>query len=409
MQRTAALAVAIGLLLASASASAKPPPRQEPLVKLDIEMPQYKPDQPLPLVTASGWSLVFKAQASTDNLGIALTEAPGRFPTLNQTSYVVFRDPDGCLALPPPFKRPQASDPPTPCDLAESDELYLQFTPDTDTYGRLDGAGDPNVQQALADPARSGEPVLDQFEDPQLDSNGEFEGPGTSAPGPLGPMTGGTVNDGVGYGADDDFTGLVVLSETGPGIVYQQDFATQQPRTLRNLAGFLSWVASTLKESNGRTTVNAGMVLPYGLVLPFMQADDCIGPPFECGGTPRFRLDGGQVQDTNVQGPLGIHQFNYLKLVRERQYRIRAFVVSGIAPSTLSDVNGDGEIDSSDASAAGYQVLSNEKSVFVRQYHDDPCAIGLQNVFFADFDGNGRAKDFLVCPGGPGQISQPPD
>jgi hypothetical protein len=259
--------------------------------------------------------------------------------------------------------------------------------------------GDSARSAALADPAQSGEPLFNAH-------------PPGSDPVPVGTVTGATVNDGIGYGADDDFASFVLLVPHGNGLVLGPDFSRTTPLTQRNLAGFLNWTAYELRDLLGGTAVEAGMVVPYGLVAPLMQADDCVGAftdEVQCEGKPLYRIDGGPVIESELAGSIGNAQFTYPPLFNAMRFEIRAFVVSGISPSLISDANGDGKVTAADAKLAGYDVLSNEVVIRLRQFHGDPCGVGLRNVFRADIDGNGRALSDFSCPLGPGSVKKPPN
>ena len=92
------------------------------------------------------------------------------------------------------------------------------------------------------------------------------------------------------------------------------------------------------------------------------------------------------------------------------QFEGRAFLVSGPAPSLLSDGNADGKVTAADAKLAGYTVISNEVVFNLRMYHGDPCGVRVRaNVVRGDLDGNGRAISDFVCPTGPGQVKKPPN
>lgn len=385
-----------GLLAAAGKPTPKPPP---PLVRLDIESPKYKPDLPLGVLYASGWPLVIRAEGPATALGIAADATPQSFPGLGQKGYLVITDPDNCLELPPPFFR---GDP--PCSTAPSDETYVEFGPDVDNAGVVDSGDHANPDRfaALADPAQSGSP--------------HFTGDGDTGGGVIGPVdvqvgpeTGGTVQDGYGFGADDNFPGLVLLSPTGPGLVLNPDFTRPAVRRQRNLAGFLNAVGYELNDPNRQTTFTLSMVVPLGLIEPILRIDDCVGNfvDFRCDGAPRYQVDGGSIQ---TGSPGSTAQFFYPQLVNNTPaFEVRAFLVSGVAPSTLDDLNHDGRVTAADATLAGYNVISNEEVVLFRQFSSDICAgVPLTNVFYSDFDGNGRDTGTFVCPAGPGQITKPP-
>jgi hypothetical protein len=400
MKRTAVLSVAVGLALACTTAVAKPPPPKPqpppPLINLEIEAPSYNPnkDPARPLQFSAGWPIVFKMTAN-QSLGIALNIEPPEFPLENVTGYVIVSDQDGCLDLPPPFVQG------VPCQ--SSDDVYLEFTPDVDRAGMQDEfiggnpSGNPGRRLALADLAQSASPVFTAY---------------GAAPTRVGPRTGDQVDDGYGFGADDDLPGLVVLSANGNGLVLDADFNRPADGALRNLAGFLNWVSYELRAANGKTTVHAGMNVTQNLIAPLVLADDCVGTFADpnsafCDSLPRYRLNGSPLV---LEAPANseLIQNVYPPLANAISYRIRAFVVSGVAPSELGDEDGDGDVDAADATAAGYTVISDEESVTVRRYVAGTCA-GEANYFFGDIDGNGRSSTFAVCPPGPGQIRQVPN
>ena len=380
--------------------TAKPTPKPVPLVKLDIESPTYNPTLPYGVMFSSGWPLVIRAVGSPAALGIATNALPSLFPGIHQTGYLVFQNPDNCLELPPPFV-----DAGLPCAGLPSDETYMEFTNDVDIVGVADevDTGNPGRAAALADPVLSGDPIFTGDGDI---NNDQILDPVQVA---VGPDTGDATADGVGLGADEDFPGLVLLSPTGVGLVLNNNFTRPSIRQQRNLAGFLNAVGYELNDPNGSTTLSASMVMPHGLIAPIMKIDDCVGTfvTYHCDGGSRYQIDGGPLVtasiNANVQS-LYPQVFNSVPY-----YELRAFVVSGVAPSVLSDMNGDGIVTATDATLAGYNVISNEEVIRVRQYHGDICGgVPLRNVFYADFDGNGRVLSSFVCPAGPGQISVPP-
>ena len=385
-------------LAANAKPVPKPPP---PRLKLEIISPRWDPLLPYGVEFASGWPLVLRVAGPNDALGIAMDSRPYAFPGVRQTGYLVLADPDNCLELPSPFFR----DPTSPCASTPTDETYAEFTNDVDQAGIADNAGNAARLLALADPVASGGPMFaadgDSNNDQVLDPVDVV----------VGPDTGDATSDGVGFGADDDFPGLVLLSATGPGLVLNSDFTRPAVRRQRNLAGFLNTVAYELNAPGDVTTFSLSMVVPLGLVAPVMKIDDCVGT-FDagrglCDGAPRYQLDGGPVlvADGNTNAQALYPQI----LFATPYFELRAFMVSGTAPSALSDLNGDGQVTAGDATLAGYRVISNEQVVRVREYSTDICTgVPLLNVFYADLDQNGRDTSIFVCPAGPGQITKPP-
>jgi hypothetical protein len=350
-----------------------------------------------PIEMSSGWPLTFRA-TTFNALGLATDKLPPEYPILGREGYVVLKDPDSCFEVPPPgfaTRSPACVDTPT-------DETYIIFYPDIDQVGVPDDVGNAERRAALADPNVSGEPVfLSQTDDD----------PVTIESVPTGAPTGAFSMDSVGWGADDDCASLVALAPHGNGLVLGSAFSKPTVRTQRNFAGFTNLTAYELKDFVGGTAVECGMVVPYGLIMPLMLADDCVGASDgeSCEGFPQYRIDGGPVVSSDKAGGIGNAQFTYPSLVGSMRFEIRAFYVSGVAPSMIADGNNDGKVTAADATLAGYTVISNEVVIQFRQFHGDPCGVGLANVIRGDLDGNGRALSGFVCPAGPGQVKKPPN
>jgi hypothetical protein len=297
-----------------------------------------------------------------------------------------------------------------------ADETFLQFTIDRD------GAGLPDYtwKSELADPTQSGEPVFAGVTRQLIGEDGA-EAPQEFA---LGPYTGGTANDGFGYGGDDDLPGLVLLSNHGVGIVYVDpdqdddtrllDFAPVYPRARRNLAGFLEAVSYELKSNNGKTNIHAEMTLPDGLIAPIVAVDNCVRyDEFDqdCNGTNQWQVDGGQI-NYGGGGDFGGTGFGIWReqMLTTPFFEVRAFLVSGVAPSQLADLNFDNVVNAADATLAGYTVISDEAVSRFRQFPAFLCSEqdALTTVFGVDLDENGRARIHIECPPGPGQLKGVP-
>ena len=199
----------------------------------------------------------------------------------------------------------------------------------------------------------------------------------------------------------------MLLSPRGVGLVLDADLNAPPIRTQRNLAGFLNWVSYELKNPIGATVVSGGMMVPYGLIAPIVKVDECVGAqvsPGICDQPLRYRMDGGPIQIAAPgRQPFFPEAFLYMDLFNDLQYELRAFVVSGIAPSVLADQNGDGKVTAADATLAGYKVISNEAVIRLRQFHGEVCGgASLDNRLRADFDGNGLAFTTVRLPGGTG-------
>lgn len=145
-----------------------------------------------------------------------------------------------------------------------------------------------------------------------------------------------------------------------------------------NLAGY------ELDDTSHHTNVVASLVAPNGFVTQTAVIDRCVGaelqPGGPCEGSLLARVGTGPIVD--------IHQIHDL-LDQNNVATLRAFVVNGRAPSSFSDLNGDGVIGARDAELAGIQLLSREVVFRVRTLHQTGA---LSTLPLADLDGNGIAS-----------------
>ncbi len=371
----------------------------------------------------AGWPLIFRASVNGNAMqGIGRVFGRQGFELLNyafaevgQGAAIVFDDPDGIWSFtfpPPPVPR---------------DEFLLDFYPDSgDVSGVVD---DVPSDQSSHDPARRfalrpqvGGP-LPQF-DPESGNSGS------------------AIKDGVQFGTDDDFPGLVILSNVGVGIVLDSlanGWNPVIPRQARNLAGLSNSVGYELSDSLGRTSITATMIVPRFLFSHIRLQDSCVGTvtfdgnnmPVACSDAPIQRVDGGPPTP-------------YIDSNRNDQslVELRAFVVAPVWNSvtnrlegldTVVDMNGDGVVSAVDASLMGREVLSNEVVFNFRQIGSDVSsgrispyasiafcngrarpdpvgALGAGSDFLYDLDGNGYGLLLMaaICPGGGSGVTQPP-
>ena len=356
-------------------------------VELKVVQPRFS-FWSVPVQRGSGWAITLEMTARNE-LGIASYSGFPPFPGRAETGYVVFEDPNGCPEYFPSVITPTSGCIPGPVP----DETYLEFTPDIDLPGVIDFSGNDTLRMNQID-------SLDGV--PQFNTLDPAGVPSTDR---LGPLTGMEVVDGFGVSTpDDDLPGLVVLSPTGIGLVLDENFDPPAVPTLRNLAGLVSSVSYELSDWTRRTTVTAHINIPEGAIAPAVKIDNCVGGP-TCDQPSLWRIDGGPVVSAGSND--SVFQTLYPQLFDSLTYEIRVFVVSGTAPGTLADENGDGIVNRHDATAAGYDVISAERKIRVRQIFGDPCFNGNQ-VLLEDFDGNGETSLGAVCPAGSGSISTVP-
>jgi hypothetical protein len=179
-----------------------------------------------------------------------------------------------------------------------------------------------------------------------------------------------------------------------------------------NLADQFTTVGYELNDTNRQTNVVASLVVPNWFLRPQPVLDLCLGAL----PTPEGPCQGG-AGGLNSSGVLvGLNQlvadFNQSNITT-----FRAFVVSGSAPGSLNDVNGDGVIEAKDAELSGFRILSREVVFRVRtsyQFAD----IVRGDAALGDLDGNGITNCLRClcdsgdpstdCQGGGGSLTPVP-
>ncbi len=395
------------------------PPKPPPILLEQVSPLPGDPESPS-IQFRAGWPLIFRASIADDEFsGIGRVygeqgfEPQGwEFAEIGQGAALVFTDPDGTWS----FSIPSA---------VSNDERIVDFYPDHgDSTGVLeDVAGAPFTRDPTS----------------RFNLRPEFGGPLPQTPlgfGIIEPV----IEDGVQFGADDDFPGLVILSNVGVGIVMESledGWTPVFPRAARNLAGFTNSVGYELSDSNGRTSITSVMIVPRFLFSQIRLQDPCVGTvlfntdgePESCTGSAIERIDGGPI------GPLQPRSS-----IDESVVEIRAFVVepvwNGVTGrldymDTVIDANNDLQVTAADAEAMGRRVLSNEVVFTVRQIGNNVVSgqIGQYGLlalcngitrprsgraggadFQYDIDGNGYSALVLavVCPGGGSGVIRPP-
>lgn len=342
----------------------------------------------IPTEITSGWPLVLRLTANdSPRIGIGCHDGEP-MPKQEQTGFLVYTSQPQCF--PPADPEFSCEDVPEKYEellrkcLATEGEIYLEFTPDVDQPGVPDLAGSlqaralPNPFACLAR-VNGTDPTGINFSVPigPLTDSKIYQNPGGGYPRQ-------TINpDGYGYGADDDLPGLVLLSDTGVGLVFDDNLV--RSHGARNLAGFLNSVAVEIKNADNRISILASMVVPEGLFTPLVLVDLCLGKlryidthlqrciPFSAN----WRLDGGELR---TEAPSDSE--------RAKIVTLRAFVVNGTAPSILYDLNSDLMVDAEDAKMAGYRLLSQEAALTFQHVSCPSCPI-----FPFDLDGNNESGE----------------
>ncbi len=348
----------------------------------------------------TGWAMTIRM--TMRNPDVMVTQSgPPYFPNKTRAGYIIFEDPDGCLAMDSLNLLPPDGCPET---RPASDETYVEFTPDIDDVGLEDNFGNPARRLLSIDFLNGGQvfTAADGFD--------------TDVPIRLGPLSGLTreaadgtdeeIVDGYSFGADDDIIGLVLIIEHGAGIVYDDQGVRKVPYEVNNMAGFTNSVSYELNSLTDKTTVTAGIVVPQNLVAPFVIADECVGDPTTCENDILWSVDGRPPQSADVltNQPSGsvVSTFaDFGALYPETVFKVSALMVSGLAPNRVVDMNGDNRIGRADLEAMGYNVLSRKTTLRLNQIRGDACNGGESQIAYRDFDGNGVSKFGPVCPASP--------
>lgn len=367
-----------------------------------------------------GFPLTIKLELNNE-LGITISEGGEPFfPHRGLTGYVIFADPDGVLCMDSAnWNDIGAYCIPENEPAIESDETYLEFTPDIDDIGLPDNAGNDMQRMRLVDDFSAGlsgfntwigapTGVLEDVYLPDGTPDGEIE-----------------IVDGYGRGADDDLPGLVLITQQGMGVVWDDDFSMKLPMELVNLAGYTNTVSYGLNDRRSKTYLMAHMVVPASLFAPLAVFDTCYtnGAPITVDdpNTPEdeteancklaWKVEGGEVAEILDIG-LGVKyapKGPYREVFENTVSTVSAFVVSGQAPDRVTDMNGDLVIDDNDLVLMGYDVLGSKKSVSFKQVGGDACFGPFGgSLIIGDIDGNGLTGILDICGPNSGSITKVP-
>ncbi|MEL6183945.1 MAG: hypothetical protein AAFU79_04905 [Myxococcota bacterium] len=353
----------------------------------------------------SGWRLSLKV-TFTDR---AITFA-GDLPTYGSGSTAILRDVDGCLAFEDCSQNvPQC--PPGDENPFCLRDVLLFVQPDVDIPGLLD----PRGYGGFRNPP--GPPNLIFY-----DNQAAFVGPA------------GDELAGIDYGRNEDFRGLVILSNVGAGRFLEgvvtardaqgrpTDYALReiQPLARRNLAGLMTDVTFELRNRpiplRPTSSVGVSMVVPPFLFARYRFVDRCVGgngDPDTCL-TSEF-IDRPEPLTVDPRFARWFFPGIDINSAENAIVRLQAFVVEGQAPDALPDCDNDGDVDVEDARCAGYNVLSDVGRVSFATTENHWC-FSLDGISFGipwflqkseievDLDGNGQTRFPFSCgdPGGGG-------
>ena len=404
------IAAAIAALLATGEASADQ--RHEP-IRLTVQSPgahhkkvtrdggirtlQYRNRNGA--LSTTQWSLSLRAEARN---------AEGFFQKFAQgqnREALVLDDPDGCMHLGSLLAdmSPAISSFDFNCATKSEDELYLQVQPErSDNFDVTDNSNDGNdvIRARLIDDSCNSMPPRNVACLPKQTGNGFTA---------VGPNTGKNLSDGYGYGADDDYAGLVLMADIGAARVFDKNTFDLTPGIVRNMAGLVPTVSTELKSGRGKTAIMSYMHAIGAVFEPIVIFDFSISNSSKKfkGYNAAYRVDSGPVVPFNYDSPFPESAANgaannpfYEELLRKVypvEVTVRAVLVNGIAPDFIEDLDGNGKYSAGDLTMMqDVRVLSNQVELTLRLFHDnllsdsvDPECPQKRTVLYRDLDGNG--------------------
>ncbi len=236
----------------------------------------------------------------------------------------------------------------------------------------------------------------------------------------------GTDDDYYGFGYSPRLPGLVIVADSGPGIVTVNDPILERPVrtdpvTCRNLAGFVTSVGHVLSDAEYNSHLTAQMLVPYGVFTPVVLSDADHGVGANAyNGSCDYEGDGSNddtlvVVDGSEPQCLDGGVATYGAFMPDFLITVRAFVVQvdaqGRGVDLIEDWNGNGYCDAEDYEMMvdgswdwnrGNPVLSREVKLQFTEWHS-----GLSFLYVNDLDGDGEVLS-PVLPGGAGGLVGPP-
>jgi hypothetical protein len=219
------------------------------------------------------------------------------------------------------------------------------------------------------------------------------------------------------FGLSERIPGLVILSDSGIGNVYEADlehtntcqgftcspgYKLTSPRQARNLAAYIDSVAYLLRDYKGKTVITASWNAPRGIITPYVErdADLELFPPTMAGNPALIRINGGDIQQVIL--PSAGAPLDDVMQALGFVVKMRIFVVNGDAPTVVTDLNGDGDVDAADLSEE-YTLLSDEKTILLKLPWGPIEFFGVA----VDLDNNNKVGE-IVLPASAGGLGRIP-
>ena len=354
------------------------------------------------------WPLILRFESRTAVGFVASATADSR-----AREALVLKDPDGCLNLASLVEDIELAAFDPDCAGRTEDETWIEVQQEKfDTFELVDNrqTGNDAVRERLVDDVYTDGVLLNT---PYLALN-QIMAVGPQTGGPASGDPNGAEFDGYGYGADDDFTSLVIMADIGGARVFDLDF-NHTPGFIRNLAGFVNTVSTELLDGKGQTAITATTHPLAGVFEPIALFDFSITNPDYAGFDYLQRVDSAPITAFELMSsvpaetdpPPQANEFydELLSTYFPVAVTIRAVVVAQEAPAFIEDLNNDGKFTARDVRMAGYQLVSNEVEINLTLTHDNllvdsPDIKCLpRTVIFDDLDGDGANGEPFKCTG----------
>jgi hypothetical protein len=354
------------------------------------------------------WPLILRFESRTAVGFVASATADSR-----AREALVLKDPDGCLNLASLVADIELASFDPDCAGQPEDETWIEVQQEKfDTFELVDNrqTGNDAVRERLVDDVYTDGVLLNT---PYLALN-QIMAVGPQTGGPASGDPNGVELDGYGYGADDDFTSLVIMADIGGARVFDLDF-NHTPGVIRNLAGFVNTVSTELLDGKRQTAITATTHPLAGVFEPIALFDFSVTNPDYAGFDYLQRVDSAPITAFELMSavpeetdpPPQANEFydELLSTYFPVEVTIRAVVVARQAPAFIEDLNGDGKFTARDVRMAGYQLVSNEVEINLTLTHDNllvdsPDIKCLpRTVIFDDLDGDGANGEPFKCTG----------
>jgi hypothetical protein len=194
------------------------------------------------------------------------------------------------------------------------------------------------------------------------------------------------------------------MVDLGAARVFDPDF-NLVPGVIRNVSGFFNSVSVQLLDHYGKTALYTSMHALAGVFEPIALVDLSVDDPqvdylrrLESGPVEALRFDEPPIDEDHLLEML-------VNAYAPVEFELRAVVVRGVAPEFIHDMNDDGLYTAEDVELMGYELVSNQITLPIREQFDlsitDTVAgrtCPSRTLVYVDLDGNGE-DGAIQCSG----------